>query len=75
MARLPAGWIFIPKFKDMTTITVEQRELVRCAECKHLFDSEHTENCCDVLMEKADWLVEISVNPDWFCANGERKGE
>ena len=50
-----------------------QEELVRCAECKHLFDGEHTENCCDVLMEKAGWLKEISVSPDWFCADGERR--
>lgn len=50
-----------------------QEELVRCAECKHLFDGEHTENCCDVLMEKAGWLKEISVSTDWFCADGERR--
>lgn len=47
-------------------------EIVRCKDCKHLFDGEHTENCCDVLMEKAGWLKEISVSPEWFCANGER---
>lgn len=49
----------------------EQEAVVRCKDCKHLFNGEHTENCCDVLMEKADWQVEISVNPDWFCADGE----
>ncbi len=48
-------------------------ELVRCKDCKHLFDGEHTENCCDVLMEKAGWLKEISVSPDWYCADGERR--
>lgn len=53
--------------------TVPVKELVRCAECKHLFDGEHTENCCDVLMEKAGWLKEISVSTDWFCADGEHK--
>lgn len=53
--------------------TVPAKELVHCAECKHLFDGEHTENCCDVLMEKAGWLKEISVSPDWFCADGERR--
>lgn len=47
--------------------------VVRCKDCKHLFDGEHTENCCDVLMEKAGWLKEISVSPDWFCADGERR--
>lgn len=53
----------------------EQPEIVRCKDCKHLFDGEHTKNCCDVLMEKAGWLKEISVSPDWFCADGERMGK
>ena len=48
-------------------------EVVRCKDCKHFFDGEHIENCCDVLMEKGGWLKEISVSPDWFCANGERR--
>ena len=51
----------------------EEIKVVRCKDCKHLFDSEHTENCCDVLMEKAGWLKEISVSTDWFCADGERR--
>lgn len=53
----------------------EQPDIVRCMGCKHLFDGEHTENCCEVLMEKAGWLKEISVSPDWFCADGERRQE
>ena len=48
--------------------------VVRCKDCKHLFDGERTENCCDVLMEKTGWLKEISVSPDWFCADGEKDG-
>lgn len=51
----------------------DRKELVRCMDCKHLFDGEHTENCCDVLMEKTGWLKEIPVSPDWFCADGKRK--
>ena len=50
-----------------------EEEIVRCKDCKHLFDGEHTKNCCDVLMEKTGWLKEISVSPDWFCADGERR--
>ena len=45
--------------------------IVRCKDCRHLFDGEHTENCCDVLMEKSGWLKEISVSPDFYCASGE----
>ena len=48
-------------------------EIVRCKDCKHLFDGEHIENCCEVLMEKGGWLKEISVSPDWFCDSGEVK--
>ena len=57
-------------------IAIEDRQLVvRCKDCKHLFDGEHTKNCCDALMEKTGWLKEISVSPDWFCADGERQGD
>lgn len=48
-------------------------QVVLCKDCKHLFDGEHTDNCCDVLMEKTGWLKEISVSLDWFCADGERR--
>lgn len=48
-------------------------KVTRCKDCKHLFDGENTENCCDVLMEKTGWLEEISVSPDWYCADGERR--
>lgn len=55
-------------------IAIEDRQLVvRCKDCKHLFNGEHNENCCDMLMEKCGWLKEISVSLDWFCANGERR--
>ena len=56
----------IELFKDVKVV-------VRCKDCKHLFDGEHTKNCCDALMEKAGWLKEISVSPGWFCADGERR--
>lgn len=48
-------------------------ELVRCNDCKHRFNGEHHDNCCDVLMEKVKWTFEVTVEPDWFCADGERK--
>ena len=37
MAKLPSGWIFIPKVKtgDRRTIEIEQRDLVMCRECKY----------------------------------------
>ena len=43
--------------------TVEQPQIVRCKDCKH-YDSE-TQSCLDGL----DGIFQ----PDWFCADGERK--
>ena len=48
-------------------------EVVRCKDCKHLFDGEHNANCCEVLMRKAKWLTEIAVDMNWHCADGERR--
>ena len=62
--------------KDVLKVAYEalgQPEIIRCQDCKHLFDGEHTENCCDVLMKKTGWLKEISVSPDWFCADGKKR--
>jgi hypothetical protein len=62
MAKLPDGWIFIPKFKDLTTITVEQKELVCCKNCKQAEQ-------CEIY---AGW---DGQHPDWFCADGERRDD
>ena len=48
-------------------------EIVLCKDCKHLFDGEHNANCCEVLMKKAKWLTEITVDMNWHCADGERR--
>ena len=52
---------------------VDMVKVVRCRDCRHLFDAEYNDNCCDVLMEKAGWSAEITVDPDWFCADGDRR--
>ena len=63
MARLPAGWIFIPKYKDPITITVEQRELVCCENCIHGCDWDYGRWKC---------IKNGGMHsPDWFCADGE----
>lgn len=53
----------------------ERTWLVRCKICEHRFDGEHVPNCCAKLMEKCGWVTEISVDDNWFCADGERKEE
>ena len=69
MAKLPDGWMLIPKTKDAVTINVEMRELVMCRNCKH------GEPCNeDVFCTKDIGTIESSVHkPDWFCADGEHK--
>ncbi len=58
---------------DAVALLKEQPEIVRCKDCKHLFDGEHEFNCCDVLMDKARWITTLNVDPDWYCADGEAK--
>lgn len=66
-----------PRFGKVIAETVEEvkqnLQIIRCEECKHLFDGEHNKNCCEVLMEKAKWLTEITVDMNWHCADGERR--
>lgn len=50
-----------------------QPEIVRCKDCKHLFDGEYNANCCEVLMGRAKWLTEITVDMNWYCADRERR--
>ena len=52
---------------------VKQRgyiELVRCGECKHYNDGWcYNPNTYD------DEKTRGNTSPDWYCADGERKGE
>lgn len=40
MAKLPDGWVFTPKMKDALTITLEEKELIRCCHCIHWIPGE-----------------------------------
>ena len=51
----------------------DPHELVMCKDCKHRFDGEHTENCCEELMSLNGWAFEIRIDPNGFCHKGERK--
>lgn len=59
--------------QDVFDAPSAEPEIVRCEDCKHLFDGEHNANCCEVLMRKAKWLTEITVDMNWSCADGERR--
>ena len=67
MARLPDGWVFIPRMKDAITIELKQMELVTCQHCKHCFtDGENVlYNVCELNNNKVQ-------SDDWFCADGEK---
>ena len=66
MAKLPSGWIIIPRMTYKITIELIERKLVTCAECEYA-------EC-----EGRDGLI-VCCNdgaghrPDWFCADGEMK--
>ena len=66
MAKLPDGWVFIPKPVKRTTIDIEQRELVMCRNCKHRDPEDHK---CD-----HHWHAysPLPVDDDFWCAFGEK---
>lgn len=64
MARLPAGWVFIPIIKNRTEIEIKKMELVTCKDCKW----------CDPKDRKckhADMGSPFPRPADFFCAWGE----
>lgn len=68
MARLPDGWVFIPRMKDAITIELKQMELVTCRHCKHCFTGGENilYNVCELNHNKVQ-------SDDWFCADGEEE--
>ena len=69
MARLPDGWVFIPRMKDAITIELKQMELVTCRHCKHY---RYYGLSYDTISE---CKIGHCENPDeyWFCADGEEE--
>lgn len=55
--------------------TIDAVPVVRCKDCKNLFDGEHNANCCAVLMEKAKWITEITVDENGYCNDGKRRDD
>lgn len=73
MAKLPSGWIFIPRYKglDLTHIEVEleERKLVTCRECvHHHYDSDRIPYC-DNVDYGYGW------EDDDYCSKGEKRDE
>ena len=61
------AWCMIPHSKK-DGIEIEMKPLTLCCECKYWKNSG---------TDATFWLPcqEMSTQPDWFCANGERKDE
>lgn len=67
MAKLPDGHVFI--YRPMKTkIEIEEQELVMCKHCKH------GEEVNSVYLCGKSRGFGIAHEPDWFCADGERRG-
>ena len=64
MAKLPSGWIFIPRFTDLTHIKLEERKLVTCKEC----ENAECEGRNGMIVCGLDGTAH---KPEWFCADGE----
>ena len=76
MARLPDGHIITLRGNRNATITLTQRELVFCEHCKHSISAWENGKggyCCT----NHDGPIDENclIPPDWFCADGERRGE
>lgn len=53
----------------MIIINSEKVSVVRCKDCKH---SYHTQSDYSVILACSE-LDDREVDPDWYCADGERK--
>lgn len=72
MAKLPSGWIIIPRMKDATHIELEERRLVTCAECKYWNPMNRIHQDYHPGRGECKLICWVS-DSDWFCADGEAK--
>lgn len=69
MAKLPDGWIFIPKAnlkingkQAVMECNFDERELVFCGSCR----KRHTSDC------PLSSSLQLKQPDDWFCKDGEK---
>lgn len=73
MAKLPDGWVFIPKMKNILTVTVEQKELICCRNCIHWIPGRITEN--DDFIQPRCKRNCGGWSSDDYCSCAERREE
>lgn len=66
----PFGLVFIPKMKDAVTISVDNKPIVLCQDCKHYFKDDNGH----VVVERCE-LNHESMRSNFFCADGEKEGD
>lgn len=70
------AWCMIPHSRNKGTVAeIEMRPLVLCCDCKH---GEPTKNALGETVIKCHEICGLCgiprlMNPNWFCADGERK--
>lgn len=68
MAELkPFGWVFIPNVKDAVTISVDNKPIVLCQDCK-----QWDEDGSQMGRGWCGWHMK-STGPWFFCADGEKE--
>lgn len=66
------AWVMIPKLRDITddevNMVLDMHPLVLCKDCKHgrLYDCGRSVDC---------EFNELAKEPNFFCADGERRNE
>lgn len=69
MAKLPDGWVYIPKWKDrdIMTVEVEQRELVCCKRCTHWTPGGYDEKSDSLIPPRCEWHGGGWSADEWCC--------
>lgn len=67
MAKLPSGWIFIPRMKDASHIELVERKLITCHECRYY----NPAGCSPGFGWCERSGMDRGVTDDWYCADAE----
>lgn len=69
MEMRPFGWIFTPRMKNMTTIELDEKEIVLCRDCRQWNEESGRmgRGWCGYQMK--------CTGPNYFCADGEKPRE
>ena len=75
--KMPSGYITI--IHDLTSLELEQKELITCKECKY-FETDHLENVNGIPLIVAHeicmrWGDGCKTSQDGYCFMAERKEE